>query len=523
MVGGLVVPKLNLILALICRRYLSDKSAADPTFIFAPVVLDSDNPQCRIPEVQSLATEFNLYITIIAGTLSAVTTPKLGALSDRYGRTRLIAVSSVGLFISEIVTIFAYKYPETISYKWLLAGAVFDGICGSLTCGMALTYAYVSDCTPRPKRAVVFGYFHACLFSGIAVGPLLAAFLINLSGTLITVFYVSLGVHACYIFFIFFVVPESLSMKLQIAARDKFAARNDNAAWDGYTWLWAIKQGNILEPLKILWPTGAGTSGHLRANLVLLAAVDTTIFGVAMGALTVIVYYAGYQFGWDTSETSEFVSVVSACRVLALIVILPLLNYFVRTWRANRQHRESQVVVPQHNSGSDAFDLYVIRGAMALEIIGYTGYSTAHTGSLFVASGIVAAFGGIGSPILQSAMTKHIPHNKVGQLLGALGLLHALARIICPTIFNLIYSKTVGTLPQAVFMALASCFVVAFSASWLIRPNGRSPILFSMIYVQWYADNSIVYFEDDAEATANSARSDIEPADILIDEEIGGY
>jgi hypothetical protein len=44
-----------------------------------------------------------------------------------------------------------------------------------------------------------------------------------------------------------------------------------------------------------------------------------------------------------------------------------------------------------------------------------------------------------------------------------------------------------------------------------------------MIYVQWHADNSIVYFEDDVETIANSARSGIEPADILIDEEISGY
>jgi nitrate/nitrite transporter NarK len=71
-------------------------------------------------------------------------------------------------------------------------------------------------------------------------------------------------------------------------------------------------------------------------------------------------------------------------------------------------------------------------------------------------------------------LTKHVPQDKVGQLLGATGLLHALARIVCPTIFNLIYAKTVGTLPQTVFIALASCFVVAFLVSWFIRPNGKS-------------------------------------------------
>ena len=474
-VGGLIVPKLNLILALVCRRYLADKSAADPSFVFAPVLLGADNPQCRIPEVQSLVADFTLYMMVIAGTLSAVTTPKLGALSDRYGRKRLLVISSFGLFASEIITILAFKYPESISYKWLLSGAVFDGICGSFTCGMALTYAYASDCTPPPKRAVVFGYFHACLFSGIALGPLAAAFLIKLSGSLITIFYVTLGIHAFYISFILLLVPDSLSKRRRTAAQDKYAAEHDDAASDANTWLWAFKQSNILEPLKILWPTGPGSSSKLRRNLVVLSAVDTTIFGVAMGGLTVIVYYAGFRFGWDTETSSEFVSAVNICRATVLLVILPLINHLVHARQAKRQLREFGFVIPQRNSGSDVLDLYVIRGAIFLEIIGYAGYSAAHTGSLFVASGAIAALGGIGSPILQSALTKHVPQDKVGQLLGASGLLHALARIIAPTIFNGIYSRTVKTLPQTVFIGLTACFVVAFLGSWFIRPNGKPP------------------------------------------------
>ena len=88
-------------------------------------------------------------------------------------------------------------------------------------------------------------------------------------------------------------------------------------------------------------------------------------------------------------------------------------------------------------------------------------------------SGAVASLGGIGSPTLQSSLTKHIPSDRTGQVLGASGLLHALARIIAPTIFNLIYSKTVGKFTQTVFVCLASVFLVAFAMSWFLRPNGE--------------------------------------------------
>jgi MFS family permease len=470
-VGGIIVPKLNLVLSLVCREYLVEKSTDDPSFIFTPVLLGSDNPQCRIPEVQSLVTKFMLYVTMITGALSAIMSPKLGALSDRYGRLKLLFITSLGGFLTEIITIAAAKYPDTIHYKWLLLGAVLDGICGSFTAGMALTHAYASDCTAPPKRAVAFGYFHACLFSGIALGPLLAAFILKHSGTLVTVFYAALGIHSFFICFILLVVPESLIKKRQSLAREKFATENGLRESVDPTWLNALKRANILEPLKVLWPTGAGTSNHLRANLILLAGVDTTIFGVAMGAMTVVVYYTGYQFGWDTSQTSVFVSISSFSRVSALLIILPLLNYLVRTRRANKQRKESGFALAEPNSGSDSLDLATIRFAVLLEIIGYGGYAIARTDALFVLSGILAACGGIGSPTLQSALTKHVPHDRVGSLLGATGLLHALARVVCPAVFNLIYAQTVGKFTQAVFVVLSGCFAVAFLFSWFIKPN----------------------------------------------------
>jgi hypothetical protein len=226
--------------------------------------------------------------------------------------------------------------------------------------------------------------------------------------------------------------------------------------------------------LKILFPTGPGTSTALRANLILLSAVDTIIFGVAMGAMTVVVYYMGYQFGWDTAEISVFTSIVNSFRVSTLVIVLPLLNYLVRTRRANRQRRDSGFAIPEPNSGSDTLDLSIVRAAICFEVIGYGGYALVRSEGLFVVAGILASMGGIGSPTLQSALTKHVPHDKVGQLLGATGLLHALARIVCPLIFNLIYAWTVKDFPQAVFVVLCSCFFVAFLCSWFIKPNSES-------------------------------------------------
>jgi MFS family permease len=477
--GGIVVPKLNLSLTLICRRYLAERAAEDPTFIFLPVSLLEENPQCRIPEVQSLATKFSLYINLISGLLSAIASPKLGALSDRYGRKNLLALTTFGGLCAEVVTIICAKFPDTVPYQVLLVGAVFDGLCGSFTAGMALTHSYATDCTPPQKRAVAFGYFHACLFAGIAIGPLIAGYVVKLTGSLLSIFYLALACHTFFEFFILFVVPESLSKKRQLAAREKYAREQTSAP---NTWMSTLKSANILAPLKILYPENPTKSPiitAIRRNLILLSLVDGIVFGTAMGSMAVVIYYSNYQFGWGNFETNIFVSIANSCRVSALILLLPLVNYFFRTRRRNNERKASIAagteMAPEKNSGSDRIDLYTIRIAVLFELLGYGGYAVVRSSSLFIVSGMFAAVGGIGSPTLQAALTKHVPHEQTGQLLGATGLVHALSRVVCPLAFSLIYAATVGKFTQTVFVVLSACFGVAFVASLFIKPYSELP------------------------------------------------
>ena len=468
--GGVIVPKLNLILNLICREYLSDRSMQDPSFSVMPVIFGGDNPQCQIPEVQALVARFTLYGNLIGGILSAITSPKLGAISDRYGRKKVIALTTFGMLVSEIITIMAAKYPEMMSVNWMLLGYACDGLCGSFIVAMAVTNAYASDCTAPPQRNVTFAYIYGCLFTGIALGPLIAGYIIKATGQILTIFYIALGCHFLFMSFVLFVAPESLTKERQMAAREKYRLKEEgetDAAWTNNPVYWVfstLSGAKLFAPLKILYPTGEGSSRAVRRNLVLLAAVDATMFGVAMGSVTIVIIYSEIQFGWGTFETSIFVSIVNTCRVCCLVILLPLVTYLIRGRQGN---------APQRNSGSDKLDLAIIRTAILFDIIGYVGYATVRTGALLKLSGAIAAIGGMGSPTLSSALTKHVPADRTGQLLGAIGLLHALAKVVAPTIFNLIYSLTVYTFKQTVFVCLAATFGIAFILSWFIKPHGK--------------------------------------------------
>ncbi|KAI9696440.1 MAG: hypothetical protein M1836_005718 [Candelina mexicana] len=478
--GGTIVPKLNLILTLICQGYFAERTVNDPTYYFMPVVLGNDNPQCRIPEVQALVSKFTLWIGLISGLLCCITAPGLGALSDRYGRNQIIIITTLGMLVGEVITIAVATFPDKLSVYWLMVGSVVDGLCGSFIAAMAIAHAYATDCTPPAKRNVAFAYFHGCLFSGIALGPILAAYIIKASGQFLTIFYLAVGAHGFFILALLIVVPESLTKERQRANREKHDKKTHSgqSLWQGMSDAWAGQpQGfNILAPLRalvspirgifqplgVLYPTEEGSNRAVRMNLVVLSAVDTILFGVAMGSMTVVVIYSNYMFGWGNFESSRFMSIVNVCRVFMLIVALPIITRLARGKAGSR---------PQRNSGCDGLDLAVMRIAILFDMMGYIGYAVVRTGPLMTLSGVIAAIGGMGSPTLQAALTKHVPPDRTGQLLGAIGLLHALARVVAPIIFNSIYAATVGKFTQTVFVCLACTFGIAFILSWFIRPH----------------------------------------------------
>ncbi|KAK4126197.1 MFS general substrate transporter [Parathielavia appendiculata] len=516
--GGSIVPRLNLIIDLVCKHYFADRSATDPGLTFTPAVAGANNRQCFIPEVQKSVATFTLVLNVLTGILSSLTAPKLGSLSDRYGRKRIILVCAVGGILNEIITILAAKYPETVPYQWLLLGSFFDGLTGSFTAGSVLSHAYTSDCTPPSKRSVAIGYLHSCLFTGLAFGPLIAGYLVESTGSLLSIFYILLGCHVFFVIFMALVIPESLSPKKQLVAREKHARQQEalgsapdcaglaasRVPFAGQInhLVHSVRTANPLAPLDILFPTGPG-SAQLRRNFLLLAFIDMVTLGAAMSAGTVIVMYVEYMFEWGNLESSRFVSLTSMVRVVALSCVLPLINYFFRKRPAARRRREGLTPTgAERNRGADELDIWILRVALFSDVVGIGGYVFARSSAVFVACAVVTAFGGLGSATIQSAVSKHVPPERVGQMLGAIGLLHSLARIIAPIVLNQLYAATVETFPQAFFVLLAVLFAVTLVASFFLKPH---------VYMK---------SEEDEAAPRSSSSEDRVRGDVLQDEEL---
>lgn len=399
-----------------------------------------------------------------------------------------MAFASTGGLLGEILTVVIANYPQAIDYRYLIFSSIFDGATGSFTAGSLLTQSYTSDSSPPSKRSVYIGYVHACLFSGIALGPLLAGLFVKWTGSLISIFYVIVGCHSFFIFFMFFITPESLSKRKRVTAQEKWKKEKQEKIESMGAWLYFAQSVNPLQPLAILWPYGPSTSFRLRLNLVALAIGDTIILGSAMAAGAVTILYSELTFGWGTLESSEFISAMSIVRVFTLLGIFPVINYFARV-RPAAKRRARGVFVDEKNGGADRVDIWVIWIALISEIVGGIGYITARNETVFVLSGLVTAFGGLGSATIQATVTKLVPQQRVGQVLGAIGMLHALGRVVGPVIFNGIYAATVGTFPQAFFVVLCGVYAVALVISFVIKPKGKCPLSIVQVLYHNLADN----------------------------------
>ncbi|KAI0191606.1 MFS general substrate transporter [Astrocystis sublimbata] len=487
--GGMIIPKIELIVTLVCRNYFAEEQASDSG---NPIIPGGNYPQCNSAAVQKHVAAFTLVLSALAGGLSAFTAPKLGSLSDRYGRKRLLVIASCGGIINEIITIFTAKYPDVVDYRFLILGTFFDGISGSFTAASVLGNAYVADCTPPSKRGVALGYLQACLFTGLAIGPILAGKVAVWTGSVLTIFYIALGCHIVIITFVWFFVPESVSKRRRMASQEKHQAEQDAiaAALPGSlervfgaqppSWimndrlrssLLILLNANPLAPLKMFVPSGLANR-LLRRNLLLMGFIDMVLISAALGAGTMIILYAKHMFNWGVLESSRFISIVSVFRVIVLLIVFPIVNYIFRIRPLRRRQRlTGNFHADETHAGADKLDVWLLRLALIGDMVGVIGYTLVRTPELFILSGVFTAFGGLASATIQASVTKQIPAEQVGSMLGAMGLLHAVSRVIAPIIFDGIYSATVGPFPQAFLVVLASLFGVSLLASLFVRPH----------------------------------------------------
>ncbi|KAK8435415.1 major facilitator superfamily domain-containing protein [Phyllosticta citricarpa] len=492
--GITVVPRINIFTGLICREVLpqtwkpdsngamgssinSTSSGTTTTATAAegppPVVVGGFNPQCATDAVSSTTASVASIGGAIGGTLSMISGTWLSVLSDRIGRVKVVTYCAVVLLAAEAMLIVLAEAAgrgdslAPFGYRWLWLVWVLDGLSGSFSTIMSMAAAYISDTEPEDRRNVQQGRVHGVLFIGIAVGPALSSVILKASGqdSPLLVFYICIIVRTLSVFYLFFCVPESLPRKRveDFSLRAIFPWQQPGSKGLGIK----EKMGK-LNPTKWLdrmAPPVLIGSAALRRNIKILVAINVICYAGAVSAGEVLILYPQMVFKWGNLENNYFMSVTNAFRA-ALASPAPLPDDVADTAATATTTTPpppsgpNDLVPPQNLynpcPGPDALDRHLILTALLFDIFGYSGYALSPNGVLFTLCGALAAFGAIGLSTTEAALTKHVARHRVGLLMGGLGVLQAVVRIVAPAAVNAVYAWSVAWWPGLAFLVVAA-------------------------------------------------------------------
>jgi MFS transporter, DHA1 family, tetracycline resistance protein len=269
-------------------------------FIFVTILLDMFALGLVIPVLPRLVEDFlggdtagaariyGLFATVWA-VMQFLSMPVMGALSDRYGRRRVILLSNLGLGLSYVLMALAP------GLAWLFVARVISGITAA---SVSTAMAYVADVTPPAGRAVAFGRTGIAIGLGFVLGPALGGLLGSVDPRL--PFWVAAALSLLNAAYGIFVLPESLAP----GQRRAFEWRRANP----------LGSLTLLRSSRVL----AGLAGVMFLSNIAHAALPATF-----------VLYAGYRFGWDARDVGFVLAAVGASSALVQgAVVGPLVRRF---------------------------------------------------------------------------------------------------------------------------------------------------------------------------------------------------
>ncbi|KAJ7709720.1 major facilitator superfamily domain-containing protein [Mycena rosella] len=440
--------------------------------------------------VAKLTTGKSYPIAATMGVLGCLTTGWWGSFSDRYGRTRILGLTITGLLFTDFNFIFVTKNYERIpgGYWFLIVGPIIEGSLGGFVSASAASHAYLADTTTPADRSRTFSLFLGVVFSGLALGPTLGGLLIRFTGHTLSVFYLATAIHASYAILAWLCLPESLTKTQMQAASVKHQESLRLLDAEHSTLLLRFQRVfSFLKPLTIFFPELVEThpnhnplKGRKRDwNLTLLATAYAFTISI-MGSIMFKFQYLIATYDWNSEYMGYFLTISGATRAICLAVVIPLAIKLSRTNFKRPRSSESDPLLSQPHQArkhSASSDLAVARVSLLLEIIAYIAMPLAPTGLIFTLLAMLSSLASGFSPAVQSAALDlygrrngGIANVESGKLFGAISVLQALCgQILGPSIYGLVYIKTVATFPQAIFMVSAASVVISFTCLSLVR------------------------------------------------------
>ncbi|KAF8558160.1 MFS general substrate transporter [Imleria badia] len=358
------------------------------------------------PAVQAGAARLQTIMTTTMGALSALTTGWWGHFGERHGRTRVLAISTLGLFLTDLIFLLVSTPRNPLaahSHKLLILAPIIEGLLGGWSSLAGANTAYIADCTSPGSRATIFARFTGVLSVGLALGPIIGAWLIRNPIPFLkvgqadhplqsvnSVFWVAICGSFVNLLLVLFVFPESLP-----ASRRAMNRKGKNPAIEGDEIGTSIVRviKSFMSPLAEFLPTdvpvtrSAGmlmpSQPHTRKDWSLtFLALSLFVHNLASGLFQLKYLYAEHVYDWAAEQLSYYISFMGAVRAFHLLVLLP---FFLAAFKPVRVVVSSAISAQPNTGGPKAkvkptkghlfaeirFDLLVVRYSMFVDFLSH--------------------------------------------------------------------------------------------------------------------------------------------------------
>lgn len=269
--------------------------------------------------------------------------------------------------------------------SWLFVGRVISGITAA---SIPTANAYIADVTPEEQRAAKFGMLGAAFGLGFIVGPAIGGFLGGYG--LRYPFWASAILSLANGLYGLFILPESLPKERRSA--------------------FSVKRANPLGALKLL-----GSHRELAGF-----AVAMFLYYNAHESLpSMYVLYTDYRYHFSPQLTGYAFTGVG---VGSTIVSAFLISFAIKRV-------------------GEARTLYT---GWLCGVAGFAVLAAAPTGGISLISLPLLSLWGLGSPAMQSLMTKRVDKTAQGQLQGALMSMFGVAGMIAPLVFTEVFAVAIS-------------------------------------------------------------------------------
>jgi hypothetical protein len=171
--------------------------------------------------------------------------------------------------------------------------------------------------------------------------------------------------------------------------------------------------------------------------------------------------YAMLKFRWTAYEGGFFMSMSSFTRLIVLVVVLPVLN---RIFKRPNQSRRRDIL----------FDTWMMRIGYIVDAIGLALMAIAPNSATFYGAGATQSLSMIAQPSAKSLLTVLVKPTEVGELLGAISVVDAVAGIVSQFSVNALYAASVKTMPSLTFYFCASVAILTSLTAFFVGPKASN-------------------------------------------------